>query len=215
MRLEEMNTDDLVRVAPHCDTAVLAVGSLSWRPSHLPTGASWYTIRRLRDSLERALGGRVLTLPVLHVANSAQPEALFALSSQALQETFANLLLRLQERLTVRCIVLITDDPALEDILQQVLREGSTPAPSLVSFIWWRDGLGSETRYRASGEAETSLLLSLAGRLVDVSKPSAEVCEAERASANWGQAIIERLEASLRNRLEGAWRAMEDNGSQG
>lgn len=205
LRLEEMNTDDLIRLSPHCDTAIMAIGGLAWQPSHLPTGASWYIVRRLRDSLERSLGGRVLTLPVLPFTSAEDQNALFALAAPCIKDALSLSISRLRRVVSLKHIVLLTGDTESETILQTVLADQDDDAPTLLPYVWWRDGLGPETSYHPAGEAQTSLLLAISGRLVDSKKPSALETGATRASAAWGRAILERMEEDLRTRVEGLW----------
>lgn len=200
-----MNVEDLSRVAPICDTVVISVGALSWQPAHLPTGASWYMVRRLRDSLERALGGRVLTLPVLNWGSTEDLDALWTLSKTAQVEALGTLFSRLERHLSIRYIVLLMSEPGIETALQEVLRMTDRERLTVLSYVWWRDGLGAETVYRPAGEVATSLLLTFANRVVDLTKESAQEHGATRASAAWGHAVLGRLEGDLRTRVQQMW----------
>jgi len=236
MRFEEMNRATIGQVAPYCDTVVFSCGSLRVTPAHLPFGSSWYVVRRLRDGLETALGGRILTMPTLMLADPVQEDVVFCVDATGLAGSFLSALTALSTMIQVRHIVLIADredapralnsavkawtkgrDGTQEELTDPKshvshLQEGTSGAtskdPSVIEFVWWRDGLGRETTYVPGGEIESSILLSVADRLIDLSAPDAASYEATNASAAHGEILLRRMDGELRSRMTSAWSAV-------
>lgn len=210
VRFEEMSEKDLLQVAPYCDTVVLTIGGMQARPAHLPFGTSWYIVRRLRDALEMALGGRILTLPATMLGIQGESEGFFTLPEHSVTELLTGLVATLKKWITIRHIVLISDsigsESALLEGVKQLTENGNEDTPAVVSFIWWRDGVGQEIQYKQSGELETSLLLAVAGRLVDLEESSASTFDATFATRERGDSMIKRLEGELRKKVTNIWR---------
>ncbi|MCY0901195.1 MAG: hypothetical protein OWU32_03295 [Firmicutes bacterium] len=234
MRFEEMNKATIGQVAPYCDTVVLSCGSLRVTPAHLPFGSSWYVVRRLRDGLESALGGRILTMPTLMLADPAREDGVFCVDAPGLAEAFCSALTALSTLIRVRHVVLIADREDAPRALQTAVKDWArgrtgikdvqtglpdtvhdrmsafTPNdPSVIEFVWWRDGLGRETTYVPGGEIESSILLSVADRLVDLSGQDAATHEATFATGAHGEILLRRMDGELRSRLTGAWTAVQ------
>lgn len=225
MRLEELSTDDLREIAPFCDTLLVTFGGLSWRPPHLPIGASWYILRRLRDSLEGALGGRILSLPVQGVDIPTDEGALASIPEDALRSLFERLLHSVGERVEFRFVVLLTDSLQKESLLTHAFSTYAGQGKQLLSFVWWRDGLRSygasdqaadgedgapaDSRigntFAPAGHVETSILLAVAKRLVDMEQKSATRNNAQGATASQGQGLLETAEQALRRSVEALW----------
>ena len=211
MRLEELATDDLRQTAAYCDTLLFTCGGMAWRPAHLPVGTSWFILRKLRDSLETALGGRIVSLPVLGADVPDDDGALAVVSADALRALLLRIIEQLRQYLTLRHIVLVTDSLHKEAALLEALR-GDRAGIAPVSFVWWRDGMagGEEAApagFLPAGEMETSLLLAIAKRLVDMEQKSVQRYGASAAAGERGEEYWRRLQDALRERVESAWRA--------
>jgi creatinine amidohydrolase/Fe(II)-dependent formamide hydrolase-like protein len=208
MRLEEMSTDDLRLVAPFCDTVVFAIGGMARRPPHLPTGTPWYILRALRDGLEVALGGRVLTMPVLGFDAQADEGAFFRIPDSVWKSLLKGIVTELEACIRIRYLVLLTDSPDKETLVIEALSEYPEPRPAIIPFLWWRDtnaeGMALPT-YTPAGELETSLLLAVAKRLVDTEQKSATRYGAASAGAEQGELYWQHLHRILRTRIEAAW----------
>lgn len=217
MRLEEMTTDDLREFSPFCDTVLLTCGGLAFRPPHLPTGTGWYILRRLRDSLEEAFGGRILSLPVLGLDAAEDEGSMAAVSTEALQGLFDGVLSGLGRHLAFRSAIFLTDSLAKESAFLQSFTRYAVKGERLAPFVWWRDGLpesgmpeagldaAAPRGYSPSGAVETSILLAIAKRLVDLEQKSAVRHGAVLATAAQGKATLEQVEATLRRRAEALW----------
>ncbi len=207
MRLEEMTVDDVRRLGEFCDTALVTLGGIGWRPPHLPTGTGWYILRRLRDMLEDTLGGRMVTLPVLGLGVEEDENVIFQVPKETVSDTVARGLAKLAERFPIRYVVCLTDHAAGEQALRRALERLAPDvcAASLI-FVWWQDGLENESeRYAPSGEVETSLLMAIAKRLVDLEQKSATRYSALQASVDLGEAYFAELQKSLLDKVQLMW----------
>ncbi|MHB1630559.1 MAG: hypothetical protein ACYCVB_19665 [Bacilli bacterium] len=206
MRFEEMTVDDLRKAASFCDTVVFTFGGAAWRPAHLPLGTGWYILRRLRDSLETALGTRLLTLPVHAIDTIADEGALTRVDDGVVEQTAQHALRELSAYLTVRHIVVITDSLYKEELLQKAFTPHQSEQRSLVSFVWWRDGLASSGDvYAPSGDVETSLMLAIGKRLVDVKQKSLQRYGATAATAERGADHLVAITRTLQSMVRHTW----------
>lgn len=208
MRFEELTTDDIRQLEPFCDTAILTMGGSDWRPPHLPLGTSWFVLRRLRDMLESSLGGRVLTMPVMNIDVQGEESAIFTVPLTAAVEMMRRGLQGLVERIPIRHLVFLTDNLEAERAFQTAIKE-VYPQSSLstLSFIWWRDGMENQENQsvQPAGEVETSLMLALAKRLVDLEQKSAVQYGASRASEQLGNEYFLQLEHALMAKVQALW----------
>lgn len=205
MRYEEMTTDDLKQIAPYCDTVLLTVGGSSSRPAHLPVGTTWFLLRRLRDSLERALGGRILTLPVLHIDCQDDEDTLYQIPTASLGEMVGTAVRHLQRIVPIRHAILVTDSVFKETAMVHALT-GNRDLTSITPYVWWRDGIGDfATGYTPSGTLETSMMLSIGERLVDLEQKSVLRYGALEASEALGNEAWTQVESTLRKTVEGVW----------
>ena len=211
MRLEEMTTDDIRQLATFCDTAVMTLGGASWRPTHLPIGTSWFILRRLRDLLEGALGGRMITLPVLGINIQGGENDIFQIPKTAASNLISHSINELVTKIPIRYCVFLTDSLAAEEVFHFALEQLSANDHIVpLTFVWWRDGFKVDQEDQAqpverSGEIETSLLLSIAKRLVDLEQKSAVRHAALQASEQTGNAYWTALETSLLERVQSMW----------
>ena len=212
MRIEEMTADDIRQLAAFCDTALITFGGASWRPAHLPIGASWFVLRRLRDILEGSLGGRIVTLPVIGINIQGQESAIFQISQDAATELIRHAIEEIASRLPVRFFVFLTDSLEAEQAFVQAINSmAQRNDMKHLSYLWWRDGLNEVQApvYERSGEMETSLLMSIAKRLIDLEQKSATRHSALLASEEAGNAYWAGLEKSLLEQVQALW--MEGN----
>jgi len=207
LRLEEMTIDDLQRAAPYCDTIVVALGGLRLQPPHLPIGTAWYIERKLRDSLEMALGGRILTLPVISMSESTEPAVFYPLPAGGVEGLIQGIVREISQYLKIRYIIVLSDSvhSAAAATSAPTGKDEDANALRTLTFVWWRDGIGEEARYIPGGELETSVLLAIGKRLVQVDAIDALQPAAARATAQQGESWLERIEGELRSRVTALW----------
>lgn len=204
MRFEELSVSDLQLAGVHCDTLLIACGGMAARPPHLPAGTSAFILRKLRDGLDAALGGRVLSLPLWGFDAPGTERAYAVLPSGAWTDFAQGYVRQIEQDLKFSRIVVLTDSLDKEALLQEALQ---TFGPRLKTLVWWRDGLARHadgtTPFVPGGELETSLLLAIASRLVDMSQQSAADHGAQMASVERGRALWQQLILQLRTAITG------------
>ncbi len=207
MRFEEMTTDDIRQIGPLCDTIVVAVGGPSYRPSHLPVGATWYVLRRLRDFLEDQLSGRILTLPVLNIDTLDDDDAITKIPDEAFATMIRSMMTELTRHISVKYIVVIIESLHKEQVMKAALSDHLKAGVHVLFFIWWRDGLQDlHVSHVPSSEVETSLVAAIAPRLVDMDQKSVQKYGATLASSTHGQQYWAIVEQILKSRVEEQWR---------
>jgi creatinine amidohydrolase/Fe(II)-dependent formamide hydrolase-like protein len=205
MRFEELTTGDLRQASAACDTVVLGIGGLGWRPPHLPIGSTWYILRRLRDDVETAYAGRVLTCPVLPFSPATDPDGVIRLSEQALTDALTALLHGLLQFISPRHAIALTDNEEAERAFTAACARAGAAMQAQV-FVWWRDGISTvDPGYAPGGVLETSAIQHIAPRLVHLQHPSARRHGAQAAAATAGEQLLESVTRALRAQLESAW----------
>ncbi|KUO96854.1 hypothetical protein [Ferroacidibacillus organovorans] len=139
MRFEELSISDIKRVSSLCDTLVICVGGLTQRADTLPVGTSWMILRRIRDGVERRLGGRALTMPLLPFYVEQGRTGFGGLDSAQQSAYITSLIRSINEHVALRHLVLCTDQIATEQALMQALIPFQTKSLRATSFVWWRD----------------------------------------------------------------------------
>ncbi len=208
MRIEELTADDIRQLGAFCDTALITFGGASWRPPHLPIGTSWFILRRLRDILESSLGGRMITLPVHGINIEGEVDTLFQIPKSSAISMISHQLQDLVERMSIRYLVFLTDSLEAEDAFKIAFEQ--IPAKvqlNSLSFIWWRDGIETIQKhtFSKSGELETSLVLAIAKRLVDLEQKSATRHAAIQATEQAGQQHWTYMEGVLLESVQSMW----------
>lgn len=202
MRFEELSVSDLRAAGAHCDTLLIVCGGMSSRPAHLPVGTSAFILRKLRDALEAALGGRVLSLPLWGFDAAEAQGAYAVLPDAAWGPLVQGFVAQIERDLKLSRIVVLTDSAEKETLLKDAVLATGHRA---VTFVWWRDGLAPDaTGGRAfvpGGELETALVMAIGTRLVDLTQPSVERFGAGAATVERGRALWSELIAQLRRSI--------------
>lgn len=201
MRFEEFSLSQIEENYRHLDTVLLTVGGLTWRPSHLPVGTTWYILRKLRDEVEMARGDRILTLPLQSIDTTFDDTAVVQLQKEAFSQIIHRYIHELTRHFQFRRLILLTDSLYKEQLVMQTLLTADSQL-DMMSFIWWRDGQLQEalssTSYKnvskefyPSGEWETSLMMALADHLVvrdpaSLTRYLAQGSNAKLGSMMWG-----------------------------
>ncbi len=203
LRVEEMNAQELRETKSYHDTVLFTFCGMTQRPSHLPMGSSWFIVRKIRDTLEQRLGGRVLTIPVQGVDLVNDENAFFSIPHEqfcALLQESMNVFSRY---LPITYAVLLSDSLHKE---QAFFDAFSNTALKTASFVWWHDGLDlAPDTYIPSGEHDTSLMLTIAKGLVDVDQKSADRLKANRATAQAGEKYLQQISDRLQMVVETLW----------
>lgn len=203
LRVEEMNAQELRETTAYHDTILFTFCGLTQRPSHLPIGSSWFIIRKIRDTLEQRLGGRVLTIPVQGVDLAGDDNAFFSLPQEQFCALLQESIRAFLRYLPINYVVLLSDSLHKE---QAFFEAFSNTSMKTTSFVWWRDGLDLETdAYVPSGEHDTSLMLTIAKGLVDVDQKSADRLKANRATAQAGEKYLQQVSNRLQMAVETLW----------
>ena len=202
MRFEELSVSDLRLAAAHCDTLLVACGGMAARPPHLPVGSSAFILRKLRDGLDAALGGRVLSLPLWGFDAPGAERAYAVLPDGAWAGFVQGYIRQIEQDLKFSRIVVLTDSLDKEALLREALK---TSGHRLKTLVWWRDGLTQDAKGGApfvpGGELETSLILGMASRLVDLSQQSAEHYGAQGATVERGRTLWQEIVLQLRSAI--------------
>ncbi len=208
MRIEELTADDIRQLGAFCDTALMTFGGSSWRPPHLPIGTSWYILRKLRDVLEGSLGGRMVTMPVLGLNIEGETDALFQIPKSSAISLFSHHIQELIDKMAVRYLVYLTDSLEAEDAFKIACDQISASNPlNFLTFVWWRDGIevGQKQTFAKSGALETSLLMAVAKRLVDLEQKSAIRHAAVQSTLQNGQEYWSYMEGVLLEKVQSMW----------
>nr|NNM89867.1 hypothetical protein [Bacilli bacterium] len=203
MRIEEMTTSDLRETALYHDTVLLTAGGIRTHKSHLPLGTSWFILRKIRDQIEKSLGGRILTFPLWPIDVHGEEEAMMTISNEALRDLFTSTKRQIADRLPLRYALLLCDSEAKE---QAFLDAFSGSDILCDTFVWWRDGLQLDlSSYVLSGEQDTSILLSFAKGLIDWEEKSAQVPPVKTATSGVGESYLLRIYEQFQQKIERLW----------
>ncbi len=204
MRFEELTVSDLRLAAAHCDTLLAVCGGMAARPPHLPVGAGAFILRKLRDGLDAALGGRVVSLPLWGFDAPGEERAYAVLQNAAWTDFVQGYVRQIEQDLKLARIVVLTDSLAKEALVREAL-QGS--GHRLKTLVWWRDGLTAHAEgdvpFVPGGELETSLVLAIASRLVDLSQQSAAQWGAQGATVERGRMLWQEMVLQLRGAING------------
>ncbi len=205
MRFEEFTISDMETKQHELDTVLLTFGGLTWRPTHLPVGTTWYILRRLRDEVEITMGDRILTLPVQSIDTTFDDSALVQLPQEAFTQMASRYVRELLRHFHFRHVIILTDSLYKERLLTHALHTDVDSRLRILPFVWWRDGVrqsDSETGelnstpttrdFHPSGEWETALMMALAEHLVvhdtaSLTRYLAQNASAKQGSVKWAQ----------------------------
>lgn len=203
LRVEEMSAQELRESTAFHDTILFTFCGMTQRPSHLPIGSSWFIVRKVRDTLEKRLGGRVLTVPVQGVDLADDADTFFSITHEQFSFLLQQSITAFTRYLPIKYAVLLSDSVHKEQAFFDAFSDASMKT---ASFVWWRDGLDlTFDTYIPSGEQDTSLMLTIAKGLVDVDQKSADHLNANRATAQAGEKYLQQVSDRLQMAVETLW----------